>query len=326
MTRLVILLAEIWRYRMRLLLPTILFPVLAVAWSMGNPPVFEATTTLSLDKEKVRSPLLQNIDTPENAAILERFVESENVLLDTLYQTGGLLDGANSEKENAAVADMASRLELKVLSSDRIQLNYTDTNPSAVVKTLEQLSLNFIHEILAPERLRLEQVLFSLSEQVRYYAELERLNAVAYQKAQEATDAGLMDAEHLREVVRLEFEQQRAASQRDLAQQEYDVLLAKSKALITSMNEADANSVLWFVEAPVRIGGDKDVAYHIVLAQLMALLGLVFGVLWVFYSKMMDSTLRRDDDIYDLLGLKILGRVPNLGPVQVQDGRLNVRL
>ena len=326
MVQLIVFLAHLWNARYRLILPILALPAIALAWSMGNTPTYHATTTLSLERSKVHSPLLQNIASVENTEILNRFMHNPSLLEDTLLETGAILPNMDDMSKRSAVDAMSKRISLKVVGDDRLQINYSDHNEASAIKTLEKLSMNFVDEILAPERLRIEQVLYSLGEQIRYYGELQRLAEEALEKALEAKKSGLQDPEHLKEIVRLEFDAGRNQAQRQLAQKEYDQLLSQAKSLRSSMNSVEGSTVLWFVETPTLVGAAFDRAYHISLAKMWAWIGLVLGLLWVALARLMDSSLRRGDDIEEYLGVKILGRLPSLGKLQVENGRLQVMM
>lgn len=324
MIHLIVGLLEVWRARYRLLLPMIVLPAVAVGWSMANSPIYQATTTLSVERAKPHSPLLQNMTSQESQEILKRFVNNPDLLEDTLLATGVILPTMNASQRFDAVQDLSQNLHLHILDSDRLQLNYEGGNEQEVIRTLEKLSANFVDEILAPERLRVEQVLFSLSEQIRYYGELEGVALSALEKAQEAKNAGLTDVEHTKSIVRLEFDAQRSRAQRQLAQKEYDQLFSKVKLLQASMSAADSNGVFWFVEEPTLVGAIYDSAYHAKLVKIWLWLGFLVGLVWLVVGKISDSSLRREEDIYNTLGVKVLGRLPNLGHLKNEDGHLNI--
>ena len=53
------LLLNFWRHRYHILMPSIVFSLIALFISLSQPVFFEVTTTLYLDKEKAESPLLK---------------------------------------------------------------------------------------------------------------------------------------------------------------------------------------------------------------------------------------------------------------------------
>lgn len=326
MNILMILFAHVWKHRFRLLLPVVLLPLVAVVWSLSQPVIYESLATIGVDKKKTTSPLLEDLDKIENQEILERFVKNADIIRDTLYETGGLVEGTLPETESLALEKAQERLVIDIPSAERIRLRYIGSNEKDSLKFLEKLSLNFVQEILAPERLRLEQTLFSLGEQIQYYREQEHLVTSALAKAKKAEAAGVQDEKMLKDLVRLEFEKERASAQRQLAQKEYDHLLKISKSLMRSMDDLSPSGALWFVESPVLVQGEKSVGYYIDLIQCMALIGFLLALLWIAYAKVSDNTLKSDAEITEELGLKIVGRVPHLGELHLQDGHLSVRL
>lgn len=325
MNLLIVLFAHIWKHRFRLIFPVVFLPSVAVIWSLSQVVVYESIATIGIDKSKTTSPLLEDLGSPENQEILFRFFQNEDLVRDTLYETGGLIEGALPAVESAKVSSALKSLKVEVASPERIRLRYIGVSEKSSLRFLEKLSLNFVQEILAPERLRLEQTLFSLGEQIQYYTEQEHLISAAHQKTKAAMDAGIKDDKLLKEIVRLEFEKERASAQHQLAQKEYDHLLSISKSLMRSMDDLSPSGALWFVEEPVLTRGEKTVEYYISLIKCMALIGFLISILWILYVKISDNTLKTDEQIREVLGLKIIGRVPHLGQLHMQDGHLDVR-
>ena len=103
-------LAEVWRHRKPLLLPTVVVPLLAAGFSLSQPPIYRANALLQLDLEKVKSPLLQKLEDPGNAAALQRIITGEELLRDTAHEAGMRLD--------------PKRVELEVVSDRLIRVGY----------------------------------------------------------------------------------------------------------------------------------------------------------------------------------------------------------
>ena len=325
MAKLVILFVELWRKRYHIIVPAILIPLAAVAWSMSQQQIYQARTTLKLNKEQSLSPLLQNISHSDNAAILSRLLKGKNVIEDTMKRHGLIMSRADTPEAQQQMKEFASRVSLAVPSDDLMVITYLGQQTSDLTDILETLSYNFIRDILAPERFQTETMLLSLREQAIYYGEQLQRSEKSLSKVEKLREQSA-DAVPLKEVIALEFEVTRANAQKMLAESEYDTLLKKSKSLFSSMQGNSPNTILWFLELPVQITLDEGNERHIQIAKQALILSLIlslFGILLAYFN---DRTLRKEDDIYEALGLKILGHIPNLGKIETQNGRLIVDL
>lgn len=329
MTRALTFLVYLWNKKALLLIPSLLLPIITLIWSFSYQPYFEAVTTLGVDKRLVSSPLLKNINAPENEDILYRKLVNSALLKDTLIDASVIFDVKQlSETElNAKIAAFAERTSLKVIDDSSFQIIYRDASRNDASRILETLSANFIDDILAPERIKTEQALSELSQQVQYYSEIEKkqktkLNAMQAKLA----NAGSESAQNalLKDVVSYEFEVQKASAQKDLAQADYERLLQESRSLITGSRLGQGNLILQYIETPTVVAGDRGAKEHAYAGWLAFKLGLLIGLLSLLINRATDSTLRRDKTIYNTFGLKIMGRIPNLGEVSMNGGRLIV--
>ena len=327
MTRLLTLLIYLWQKKALLITPALLLPLIAFIWSYNYQPYFEAVTTLGLDKRHVSSPLLKNIDTPENAEILQRRLTNQNLLKDTLVESSVIFDATTSSETDirAQISAFAKRIQLNIIDSESMQIFYRDSDKENAQRILENLSSNFVDDILAPERLRIEEKLMNLSNQVQYYNEQQKRSEAKLNQAQEKLTKTRNEKEQntlLKDVVSLEFEVQKAVAQKDLAQEDYERLLIESRSLITGTRNGRGNLILQYIETPVVTSGERGLKDHFSIAWLCFKIGFFIGILSIIISRLLDQSLRSDEEIHELLGLKILGRIPNLGHVEMKQGRL----
>lgn len=329
MTKVLISLVYLWNKKIYILLPTLALPLLTLAWSLGYQPAYEAVTTLGVNKNLVSSPLLKNLNQPENTSILERRLRNSKLLRDTLKDSGLIFDAghATDSEINALTAQFSDRIALTPINDESFQISYKNPTRANATRILETLSANFIDDILAPERLRTEEKLMKLAEQVQYYSEVEKKHEAKLNKQQQQLAKTSNEKKQnalLKDVVKLEFEAQKAAAQKDLAQEDYETLLTESRSLITGARGTGSNLILQYIEAPTVISGDRTLRDHIHLTFLSLKIGLLIGLLSLLIGRLTDKTLRTDQEIHDAFGLRILGRIPNLGEVSMNEGRLIV--
>lgn len=320
------LLLNFWRHRYHILVPSLVFSIIALFISLSQPVLFEVTTTLYLDKEKAESPLLKNITEADHAAILERTLKGKRVLQDTLHEVGLLLEGASVSAENQAIEKFASQIELNVLNDHLIRVSYKNLSPQNIETTLETLSFNFIHEILAPERFRTEQQLASLADQIKYYSEKIKISEGALIDIKAKNESSTKANAYLKQIVSIEFDMEKFVSQKRMAQEEYDRLLTKNKSLVSQYSQSP-NSVLWFVEAPTRLPEQSHLERHINYMVTGLILALILSVILILYTSYSDRSLRTEEEFRRYLGIKVIGHMPHLGDVRTEDGYItaNVR-
>lgn len=328
MVHMLIAFMEIWKRKATILLPLILIPAAAFFLSMGRPVSYEAFTTLHLDRDNARSPLLRNITQPAHIDILERTLLSKAVLEDTLEEAGVITNESAPEAKQAALAQLQSTVKFDILSNELLRLTYKNTNQSRAARVLEILSFNFIHEILAPERFRLEQQVSALAEQIKYYGHQQKLAEGKLGLIQSSlTEVEGSDAknEKLKEIVTMEFEVQRLEAQKELAQEEYDSALSQSKNLMSQYLSRSSGQVLWFVEPPMLEASQGEMQQHLSYIlrgfSLAILLSAVF--MFVMYRNK-KKIIFNDVQVKEKLNLKAIGHIPNMGNVRVESGRLSV--
>lgn len=319
MIHFLIVLFNFWRHRYIILMPAIVFSLIALFISLSQPVLFKVDTTLYLAKEKAESPLLKNITEKDHVAILERTLKGERILRDTLQEVGLLIEGTPPLKEKEIINTFASSIDLDVLNDHLIKITYANTTPQNIETTLETLSFNFIHEILAPERFRTEQQLASLADQIKYYSEKIKIAESDLQSAQARNAKSGEPNAYLKQIVSLEFDLEKFTSQKNIAQEEYDNLLTKNKSLVSQYSQSP-NAVLWFIEAPTRLPDQSYLARHISYIINGLILSILFSILVIIYRVYADRSLRSEEEFRRYLGVKIIGHLPNLGDIHTEDG------
>lgn len=327
MLKLAVLMVGIWNYRYQTILPLILLPLMVVGWSFAYSPMYEATTTLSIDRVKASSPVLMNVSDPSNSMILERRLKSSSVIRDTILDTGAVVgfEFLSTEEKEAVIREFASRIKLHIFSDEMMRINFKAKTPEKAEQILEYLSGNFIDEILAPERVRVGDLLSSLGNQVQLYSEQEKRMVEKLNTIQErlSTARKTSDKEKfLKQVVSVEFNAQKAEAQKDLAQAEYEDLLMQSRSLVGGQFYNEPNAIMWIVDPAISLSPKRDMHYHMSLLFMSFQAAIVLCLILVLSRKFTDKTLKKDDEIYEVLGLKILGHIPHLGCVESDNGKL----
>jgi len=318
MNPMLLLATALWRRRATLVLSFIAFPALVLMYGLNKPPMFEAVQTLSLTPEKAQSNLLQNINNAEYQKILNRQLKSDTLLKAALRDVGTLLPGATQLDEATQITQLRRNLTLEAAGADVIEVTLKAEDRSSILRLLEAVVLNFIDDIMAPERFAKEELANSLANQVRELAEQKTATEKDIKTLQADLRRTKEDAQEPleRRLAGLEFQSQTLTMQISLAQNEYEkALSATQQTLFHPIIKAEGNPVI--VTPTPRLS--QQLYYFLVGLILAALFTTVMIVLDILF----DRSLRSDDEIRKELGLRILGRMPNLGDIHFDEGRIS---
>ena len=319
MNQLRILLANIWQRRGTILLSIVALPALFAMYGLNQQPAFTAVQTLSLTPENAQSNLLKNVDNPDFARILERQLKNETLLKTALEDVGILLQGADAEKTRRALNNLQNQLDLTAAGNDVIEITLQHPNRAEILRLLEAIVMNFIDDIMAPERFAKDELTNSLASQVqtiklRREETKQQLQDVRKELAQVSKPAQEETLE--RRVAALEFRIQTLNMQQTLAENEYQ------KALKTAQENL-FQPVIKPESSPVIISTYGGTERGLVYGGLGLVVAVLFSLLVVIVTSALDTSLRRDETIRRELGLRILGRMPHLGDVRFENGRMS---
>ncbi|PIZ31835.1 MAG: hypothetical protein COY40_00870 [Alphaproteobacteria bacterium CG_4_10_14_0_8_um_filter_53_9] len=248
--------------------------LLALALSFSIPNRYVAQVTLQVDEAGTTSPLLTDLSNPAHVSLLQDILKTPSLLADTARDTGVIIH--------------PSGLKLAVPSPRLIRIRYASNVRANLERATDALAYNFIYELLAPERLRLEQ-------------RLARLNAT-------------MDAPGVTE------------AQKQAATEEQQNLQSAVQAIAAAFQEGTPQAVIWFAEAARMQPYTPPSTRHINYALLGLLLGLIIGVLVTVWRSLNPKGPRTEEDLIKTSGLSSLGLWPDIGHVTLEDGMPTVRV
>jgi Mrp family chromosome partitioning ATPase len=276
--------AEFWRDRHAWLWPPLLGVALALALSLSQPQLFTAAATLQLDVSQAKAPLLQHWNTPGHQQILSEVLHRPELLADSARDSGQPLDPAG--------------LDLAVVNERLLTLRYSSPRRAGLEAALDALAFNFIYELLAPERLRLEQRLQTVTEQ------LKQAEAPADDPAQQNPRQARLD--ELRKL--------------------YNQTMADLASVNAAFDKGSPNALLWFAEPAHLTQNRSPLARHLnaALGGLMA--GLLAAMLLVGLRQLRRGTQATQDNLAALTGLPLLGQLPDLGAAALGPGKVEVEV
>ena len=311
-------LANLWQRRGIIVLSFIAIPALFAMYGLNQSPTYTAVQTLSLKPENAQSNLLQNVDNPEFVRILNRQMNNETLLRTALSDVGVLLEGAEPETRHRVITGLQNRLRLSAAGGNVIEITLTHDDRGEILRLLEAIVLNFIDDIMAPERFAKDELANSLANQVqtiklRRQETLEQLEAA---KKELAKASGDEERALERQVAALEFQAQTLNMQKSLAENEYQ------KALRAAQQNM-FHPVIKPESSPVIISTYGGAGRGVVYFGFGLIVAFLFSAVVVIVGNALDTSMRRDEEIRKELGLRVLGRMPNLGNISFDDGRIN---
>ncbi|PZP38856.1 MAG: hypothetical protein DI585_06105 [Pseudomonas fluorescens] len=282
-----VFLAEMWRVRWRFGLPMAIGALTAAAYTGIVPPTYEARALLQVQSENARAPLLRNIDATGQSQALFQVLTEPQLLADTGTDAKRVL-----ERDDVT---------LRVINNQLMAVGYKSHNPNGLEDVVNGLAFNFIQALLAPERMRIEQ-LISQGQQ-----EMKELSGRL------ATSDGA-DA-----ITRNELEARQAKLQADIVQMQSDL-----RQVNMAFGRHGSQALVWFAEPASLVPPSEG------LPRLLSnmLLGLLIGALygWAVYElpRRKRHIVLDGEQSANASAMPLVGMLPWLGRLKISHKGLHV--
>ncbi|RYG60026.1 MAG: hypothetical protein EON60_08560 [Alphaproteobacteria bacterium] len=289
MTWFLSLIADMWRLRWRFGLPLVIGAIAAVVYTLSVPPTYEAKALLQVQSEAARAPLLRTISAPGQETALRQFLKNPQLLADTGKDLRRPLDGAH--------------VGLDVVNDHLISISYRSTQRDGLEQTTDALAYNFIQALLAPERMRIEQLILQNQQELQEIA--GRL----------ATTDG-KDA-----AVREQILGRQTKVQTDTIQLQSDL-----RSVNLAFGNNGSQSLIWFAE-PASLVPPMDAWARMVSNVLFGMfLGALYGWLVHEAPRRGRRVIRDGQEANEASGMPLAGIVPWLGKLKVAPTGLYVKV
>lgn len=299
----------VWRYKFHLFVPLLFIPALFVSFSVNKAEVFEATTTLYVENAE-KTPLLQNLQDTKRMQILERTLKLPNVLESAVKQVS-----AAKAKDPIFMAELKNKIRVESIDKHILQMNLKLTEKQDLLEILGAVTQSFITEVLTPERMRTNQTLNFLAEKLKSRKMRLIIADKELAKLQETFGDNESDLKQLKELAAKEFETQHLRTQYNIAKEEYDEYLKKEQS-------RQIKTIIRFVEEPTFIETTPRWLIHLNHLGLGLVASFLMSIILILLSKIMDNSLRTDKQIKKFFNTPILGRMPKLGDMSIEKGRI----
>lgn len=179
-----------WRRRYLIVLPLIVFPVLALIAGKMTPKTYEAQTTILVQETAKLNPFLNDLavgpNLKERMPALQTLVHSAHILESVLIDTGRIREDTSPSEKAWQISKLSAAISVQLMGNDLVAFRMRGDSGRGMAETLGALSRRFIDRLLAPERSSIHDSQVFLQQELD-----ERLQRLT--KAQEAYAAFKQD-------------------------------------------------------------------------------------------------------------------------------------
>ncbi|CAH1557027.1 Polysaccharide biosynthesis chain length regulator SypO [Vibrio jasicida] len=151
-----VLLHGAWRRRYLIVVPMLVLPVLGFIVSKLLPTSYVAHTSMLVQETAKMNPFLEDLavstQLKDRINALSTLLKSRHVLFSVAQEQGLINDEMDLKEQEFIIKDLASRLSVKQLGKDFIQIELTNKTPDGMEAMLTSVSNHFVEQLLAPER------------------------------------------------------------------------------------------------------------------------------------------------------------------------------
>ena len=162
--------AGAWRRRYVLVTPILLLPVIGFVTANLNAKHYSSHTSLLIQETANMNPFLQDFAVSamlkERMATMETLLHSRHILAKVALQLGLVDQETSDEKRDQVIQKLSDSLSVTMPSKDLIRIDYSSDKPNSMKETLENVSNQFIEQLLAPERSSMKDSTLFLEQQL----------------------------------------------------------------------------------------------------------------------------------------------------------------
>ncbi|WP_045498494.1 GumC family protein [Vibrio hyugaensis] len=151
-----VLLHGAWRRRYLIVVPMLVLPILGFIVSQILPTNYVAHTSMLVQETAKMNPFLEDLavstQLKDRINALSTLLKSRHVLFSVAQEQGLINDEMTPKEQEFIIKDLASRLSVKQLGKDFIQIELTNDTPAGMEEILTSVSNHFVEQLLAPER------------------------------------------------------------------------------------------------------------------------------------------------------------------------------
>lgn len=154
--RVFIILSASWRRRYAIAIPILVLPFIGLAIGLMSPSYYSSHTSMLIQETAKMNPFLKDLAVSamlkERMSALHTLLHSRHILASVAMKRGLLDEHSSSADHDRVISEMSSALTVRMLGKDLIRIDYTSSQLEGIKATLEEISKQFVEQLLAPER------------------------------------------------------------------------------------------------------------------------------------------------------------------------------
>ncbi len=162
--------AAAWRRRYMIVMPIIIFPIIALITCLLAPRTWETHTTILVQESAKMNPFLEDLsvstDLENRITALDTLLHSRHTLINVGYDLDIISVESTNDDIESFVKKLSASLSVKLMGKDLVKLVYRTDNTENIVKTLEIVRERFLEKLLAPELSAIDASETFLTEQL----------------------------------------------------------------------------------------------------------------------------------------------------------------
>lgn len=146
----------LWRRRMMVIMPMVIFPIFGFVYGVTTDKVYRTYSTVLVQEASMQNPTLEDISVKTNLKdrmpALRQLAYSRHVLQKVGVALGDLDEDDPDYRVERYVDYMSARLAIQLYGSDTVRLSLIGGNPAELPETLRHITRYFIERIVEPEQ------------------------------------------------------------------------------------------------------------------------------------------------------------------------------
>jgi polysaccharide chain length determinant protein (PEP-CTERM system associated) len=150
------ILAGAWRRRHSIVLPIIILPIVAIAFSLMSTKNYSSHTSMLIQETAKLNPFLEDLAVSamlkERIGALKTLLHSRHILTAVALDRGLVDQQTSPEQHDQVIQELSNALTIAMLGKDFIRIDYASDTPFGMKEMLASISEQFVEQVLAPER------------------------------------------------------------------------------------------------------------------------------------------------------------------------------
>lgn len=146
----------VWRRRYTIITPILFLPIIGLLIGYTSPRHYTSHTSMLIQETAKMNPFLEDLAVSamlkERYSALTTLLKSRHILTSVATQLNMIKEDTSNEEKDAIIARLAQNISMRIEGKDLIRIDYTSDKAKGMKEVLTVVSVEFIDQLLAPER------------------------------------------------------------------------------------------------------------------------------------------------------------------------------